>query len=366
MDKTAKLLQAVRARIDALDRELLTKISERARLAEEVGLIKRAGDSSPVFYRPEREAAVLRAIREANTGPLDDETVAWLFREIMSACLALEQPLKIAYLGPAGTFTEQAAIRAFGHAAMLIAEPGIAEVFRAVASGSVDFGVVPIENSTEGSVSLTLDALADGDAVICGEVTLRVHQQLMGLGESLESLAGQVSRVVSHAQSLAQCRDWLDTHLPGVERVAVASNGEAARLASVEKGTLAIGPSIAAEHYGLTVLSVNIEDTPHNSTRFVVIGREPVPPSGADKTSLVFSTDNRPGSLNGLLKPLAEAQISMTRIESRPSRHTAWDYIFFIDIEGHQEDPAVADALAVMRQQASMLRVLGSYPKAAI
>ncbi|MFP4154203.1 MAG: prephenate dehydratase [Halothiobacillaceae bacterium] len=360
-------LDSVRARIDALDRQLLEKFSERARLAETVGRIKREAarsgeQATPQFYRPEREAAVLRGIREANRGPLDDDTVAWLFREVMSACLALEQPLSVACLGPAGTFSEQAVIRAFGHAAHVVPEPGIAEVFRAVQAGSVDYGVVPIENSTEGSVALTLDALAEGDAVICGEVTLAIRQQLLGRAESFEAARTAARRVVSHVQSLAQCREWLDGHLPGVERVAVASNGEAARLAAEDPGLLAIGPELAAERYGLGLLARNIEDRPHNSTRFVVIGREPVPPSGDDKTSLLLSTDNRPGALAEVLRPLAEAGLSMTRIESRPARVRAWEYVFFIDVAGHAEDPDVARAIDRMRAGCAMLRVLGAYP----
>ncbi|MGC9457229.1 MAG: prephenate dehydratase [Halothiobacillaceae bacterium] len=359
-------LDSVRARIDALDRDLLEKFSERARLAEEVGRIKRAevapGGASPQFYRPEREAAVLRGIREANRGPLDDDTVAWLFREVMSACLALEQPLSVACLGPSGTFSEQAVIRAFGHAARAVPEPGIAEVFRAVQAGSVDYGVVPIENSTEGSVAHTLDALAEGDALICGEVTLPIRQQLMGQVESLEAARSQVRRVVSHVQSLAQCREWLDGHLPGIERVAVASNGEAARLAAEDPQLLAIGPELAAGRYGLSLVARNIEDRPHNRTRFVVIGREPVPPSGDDKTSLLLSTDNRPGALADVLQPLADAGLSMTRIESRPARVRAWEYVFFIDVAGHSEAPAVGAALAQMRERCAMLRVLGAYP----
>jgi len=368
-------LPAVRAKIDALDGELLRLISERAGLAERVAQIKRASDEPfGSFYRPEREAQVLNRVRAANTGPLSDDTVAWVFREIMSACLALEQPLTIACLGPAGTFTEQAAVRAFGHGARLSLEPGIPEVFRAVAAGAADFGVVPVENSTEGSVSQTLDALAfgsagstwsAGDVLICGEVSLKIDQQLLARADGLGK---QPTRIASHAQSLAQCREWLDVHYPGIERIAVQSNGEAARMAAESPDIFAIGPLLAAERHDLQVVAANIQDSVFNTTRFVVIGREAVPPSGQDKTSLVLSVNNEPGALAQLLAPLAGAGIDVTRIESRPARDRAWnrkwDYVFFIDIEGHQDDPAVQAALTRMQPYCGRLGVLGSYPRA--
>lgn len=368
-------LPAVRTQIDALDTELLRLISVRARLAERVAQIKRASDE-PVssFYRAEREAQVLNRIRTENPGPLSDDTVAWIFREIMSACLALEQPLSIACLGPVGTFSEQAAVRAFGHGARLALEPGIPEVFRAVASGSVDFGVVPVENSTEGSVSQTLDALAfgsagstwaAGDVLICGEVSLKIDQQLMARDDAVDKMP---TRIASHAQSLAQCREWLDVHYPGVERIAVQSNGEAARMAAESPDTFAIGPLLAAERHHLQVVAANIQDSVFNTTRFVVIGREAVPPSGCDKTSLVLSVNNEPGALARLLAPLAEAGIDVTRIESRPARDRVWnrnwDYVFFVDIDGHQDDPVVQAALCHLQPYCGRLGVLGSYPRA--
>ncbi|ANJ66761.1 chorismate mutase [Halothiobacillus diazotrophicus] len=368
-------LPAVRARIDALDSELLRLISQRARLAERVAEIKRASaEPTGSFYRPEREAQVLSGIRAKNPGPLADDTVAWLFREIMSACLAHEQPLTVSCLGPVGTFSEQAAVRAFGHGARLALEPGIPEVFRAVAAGAVDFGVVPVENSTEGSVSQTLDALAfgsagstwsAGDVLICGEVSLKIDQQLLARGDALDTTP---KRIVSHAQSLAQCREWLDVHYPGVERIAVQSNGEAARMAAESPDVYAIGPQLAAERHELQVVAANIQDSVFNTTRFVVIGREAVPPSGQDKTSLVLSINNEPGTLAKLLAPLAEAGIDVTRIESRPARDRAWnrkwDYVFFIDIEGHQDDPQIQAALSRMLPFCGRLGVLGSYPRA--
>ncbi|MDY0049225.1 MAG: prephenate dehydratase [Halothiobacillaceae bacterium] len=353
-------LSRVRARIDAIDSEILRLISDRARCAIEVGEIKRAAGDAGSFYRPEREAQVLTRVREQNPGPLSGESVAWLFRELMSACLALEQPLSIAFLGPEGSFTHMAVTRAFGHAARGLPAVDMAGVLREVEAGNADFGVLPIENSTEGSVGQTLDALVDSDLTLCGEVELRVHQQLMSHAGELSA----VRKVLSHAQSLAQCRHWLDRHLPGVERLAVSSNSEAARLVAEDATLAAIGPALAAQRYGLPILVPNIEDSPHNATRFVVVGREAVAPSGEDKTSLVLSTHNLPGALYALLQPLAERGIGMTRIESRPARARAWEYLFFVDLEGHRDDPALAEALSVMSARASMLRVLGSYPRA--
>lgn len=366
-----RTLPEVRQQIDALDTELIALISQRARLAERVAEIKIASNEPlSSFYRPEREAQVLLRVRDKNPGPLADDTIAWLFREIMSACLALEQPLNVACLGPSGTFSQQAALRAFGHGAQLVLEPGIPEVFRAVAAGSVDFGVVPVENSTEGSVSQTLDALAfgsatsawaAGDVQICGELSLKINQQLLARADAL---GVQPKRIVSHAQSLAQCREWLDVHYPGIERMAVQSNGEAARLAAQSADVFAIGPVLAAEQYELQIIASNIQDSVFNTTRFVVIGRDAVPASGVDKTSLVLSVNNEPGALARLLAPLANFGIDVTRVESRPARDRAWDYVFFIDFEGHQTDERVQKALAQMQPFCGSLRVLGSYPRA--
>ncbi|MFZ5579150.1 MAG: prephenate dehydratase [Pseudomonadota bacterium] len=356
-------LEEVRERIDQVDQRLLELLSERAGLAHLVGEIKRAEGSEDVqFYRPEREAQVLRRIQALNQGPLDDTSVAWLFREIMSACLALEQPVRVAYLGPAGTFTQMAALRQFGHAAELAPCMSIPEVFRVVASGAVSFGVAPVENSTEGGVSLTQDALLAHDLSICGEVALRIHHQLL----SRATDSSEVRRVYGHAQSLGQCRRWLDEHLPLAERVPVSSNGEGARLAAGEEDAAAIAPEVAAELYQLNILAANIEDETHNTTRFVVLGGKDAGPSGSDKTSLALSTSNKPGALYHLLKPLAERGISLTRIESRPSRTQAWEYLFFIDLDGHRTDPPVAEALLELEAQAAWLRVFGSYPKAVL
>ncbi len=356
-------LEQVRERIDRLDRQLLELLSERARLAHTVGEIKRRQEGGAIaFYRPEREAQVLRRVQELNPGPLDDASITWLFREIMSACLALEQPIRVAYLGPAGTFSQMAALRQFGHAAQLLPCPSIPEVFRAVAAGQAGYGVAPIENSTEGGIAQTQDALLEHDLSICGEAALRIHHQLLGKGDTLIA----VRRVYGHAQSLAQCRRWLDAHLPQAERVPVISNGEGARLAALEADAAAIAPQLAAELYGLSVLAANIEDETHNTTRFIVLGARDAEPSGGDKTSIALSTANQPGALYHALKPLAEQGINLTRIESRPARGRAWEYLFFIDLEGHRSEPKVAEALRELQARAAWLRIFGSYPRAVL
>ncbi|MDM7322010.1 MAG: prephenate dehydratase [Gammaproteobacteria bacterium] len=357
-------LEEVRERIDQVDQRLLELLSERAHLAHTVGKIKRAkeGEGSIQFYRPEREAQVLRRVQELNPGPLSDASIAWLFREIMSACLALEQPIRVAYLGPAGTFSQMAALRQFGHAATLVPCHSIPEVFRAVASGNAAYGVAPVENSTEGGVAQTQEALLAYDLSICGELALRVHHQLLCKSSALT----EVRRVYGHAQALGQCRRWLDEHLPQAKRVPVSSNGEGARLAAAKEGAAAIAPELAAELYQLPILAANIEDEAHNTTRFVVLGTSDAEPSGEDKTSLAVSTANQPGALYRLLKPLAERGISLTRIESRPVRARAWEYLFFIDLEGHRREPRVAEALRELEQHAVWLRVFGSYPKAVL
>ncbi len=351
-------LGALRRRIDAIDAKLLKLITERAELALEIAKVKT--ESCDCFYRPEREAEVLRGILASNRGPLADETVVRIFREIMSACLALEKPLKVAFLGPCGTFTQQAAYKHFGHAVEALPLPAIDEIFRAVASDACSFGVVPVENSTEGVVTHTLDSFLNASLLICGEVVLRIHHDLLSRCQEL----GEIQEVFSHQQSLAQCREWLDRFLPRAKRTAVSSNAEGARLAAIVPQSAAIAGEIAAELYGLTILERNIEDDPDNTTRFLIIGKQKVAPTGDDKTSLVVSADNAPGALYRLLEPFAIYGISLSKIESRPSRQGMWDYVFFIDLEGHQDDPPVAEALKVLAQRARMMKWLGSYPKA--
>jgi chorismate mutase/prephenate dehydratase len=361
MNEEQQLAQ-IRDRIDQIDRQIQDLLNARAQAAQDVAGIKQASDGDAVFYRPEREAQVLRMVKERNTGPLGAEAVARLFREIMSECLALELPLKVGFLGPEGTFTQAAALKHFGHAVKTVPMAAISDVFQEVESGSCHYGVVPVENSSEGVVSHTHDMFLNSPLKICGEVTLRIHHNLLGGNADL----GQLKVVYSHQQSLAQCRGWLDRHLPFVERIAVGSNAEAARRAAETPDAAAIAGTTAAEIYGLNVLAPNIEDDPGNTTRFLVIGRQTVPPSGDDKTSLLLSTRNEAGGLHRLLAPLAEHGISMTRIESRPSRRGNWDYVFFVDIVGHRDDPEVAAALAALRQQAGMFKELGSYPKAVL
>ena len=355
-------LAEIRDRIDSIDEQIQDLLNARAKAAQEVAQIKLSSDPDAVFYRPEREAQVLRMVKQRNKGPLDAESVALLFREIMSACLALELPLKVAYLGPAGTFTQAAAHKHFGHAVNTMSMAAIPDVFQEVESGSCHYGVVPVENSSEGVVSHTLDMFLNSPLKICGEVTLRIHHNLLGCDTDLRSL----KVVYSHQQSLAQCRGWLDRHLPFVERIPVGSNAEAARLAMESEHAAAIAGAMAGELYGLQLLAANIEDEPDNTTRFLVIGQQSVPASGDDKTSLLLSTRNEAGGLHQLLAPLAEHGISMTRIESRPSRRGNWDYVFFVDINGHRDDAEVAVALKALKARAGMYKELGSYPKAVL
>ena len=355
-------LDAVRARIDAVDESIQELLNERARLAQLVGISKHARGHLVDFYRPEREAEVLRRVKERNRGPLRDEEVLRLFREIMSACLAQQEPLKVAFLGPEGTFTQTAVLKHFGHSVRALPLPSVDEVFHEVEAGRVDFGVVAIENSTEGMVINTLDRFITSPLHICGEVELRIHQYLMGRMSALD----QIRRICSHQQALAQCRGWLDAHLPDIERVAVTSNAEGARRARDEEGTAAIAGTTAAEVYGLDLLASEIEDRADNTTRFFILGRKLLAPSGSDRTTLLVSgvhTD-APGALFRLLEPLARHRVSMTRIESRPSQRRKWDYVFFIDVEGHPQDRNVARALASLAKRASLFRVLGAYPRA--
>jgi chorismate mutase/prephenate dehydratase len=282
----------------------------------------------------------------------------------MSACLAQQEPLKIAFLGPEGTFSQQAVLKHFGHSVRALPLPAISEVFEEVQAGHADFGVVPIENSTEGTVNHTLDMFLNSPLKICGEIELRIRQHLMGKMSGLQKIV----RICSHPQSLAQCRQWLDEHLPNIERVPVASNAEAARRARDEDGTAAIAGEAAAEVYGLNVLVPEIEDTADNTTRFLVIGRKLFSASGQDKTTLLVSAGDTqsPGALHRLLAPLAANNITMTRIESRPSRKRKWDYVFFIDVIGHAEQPPLQTALDQLKQASTLFRVLGSYPAAVL
>ena len=361
-------LKAARTRIDELDRQLQKLIAERASVALQIREIKAsqpqrgAGD----HYRPAREAEVLRRAIQRNRemkSPVSDETMARLMREIMSACLALESPLAVSYLGPEGTYTQAAVYKHFGHQVNARVATAIDEIFRDVEAGTATYGVVPIENSTEGIVSSTLDLLANTPLTICGEVWLPVHHHLLSNHKRRED----IKKIYAHAQSFAQCRKWLDTKLPKAERIAVASNGLAAQMVRKLRRGAAIASQSAAELYQLGILASNIEDDPNNTTRFLVIGRHNPEPTGNDRTAAVFSAQrDAPGALFTLLEPFAQAGINLLKLESRPSRRAAWDNNFFIDLEGHQADDKIRKVLDLVRSRAAYFRILGSYPRAAV
>ena len=355
-------LLSLREKIDALDMQIMENISCRAGLAQQVAKVKK-GQGDKTYYRPEREAQVLRRVMNANDGVIDNENMARLFRQIMSACLALEQPIKVAFLGPEGTFTQEAAIKHFGDSAITMPMTAIDEVFREVVAGACDYGVVPVENSTEGVISHTLDSFMDSSLQICGEVELRIHQHFL-VGENTNS--SNITRVYSHPQSLAQCRQWLNSNYPSIERVAVSSNAEAAKRVQGEWNSAAIAGDMSCELYDLKKLWEKIEDRPDNSTRFLIIGRESVSPSGDDLTSLVVSVKNKPGALYDLLEPFRRYNLDMTRLESRPSPSSKWSYVFFIDFAGHKEDEAAINVLSELSENVVDLKVLGSYPRAAL
>jgi chorismate mutase/prephenate dehydratase len=356
-------LDSLRQQIDQLDDQLLEIINQRATFAKQVADVKIASGEDVCFYRPEREVSVLRRVMQNNAGPATDEGVARIFREIMSTCLALEKPLNVAFLGPKGTFTQQAAFQHFGQAIQTSPLTSIDAVFREVSSGTSEYGVVPIENSTEGVITHTLDSfLKYPQVIICGEVVLRIHHNLISQVQQISEL----DELVSHEQSFAQCRGWLDRYLPTVKRTKVASNGEAARMAAENPEIGAIAGNIAAKLYQVNILEKNIEDEPENTTRFLVIGTQPVTATEKDKTTLLMSTDNRPGSLYDMLEPFSRHAISMTKIESRPSKQVNWEYVFFLDISGHKDDPDVAAALSDLCEKVTICKVLGSYPTAVI
>jgi len=346
-------LKQFRTQIDRLDDELLKLFSQRAALAQQIGHVK----NNDTVLRPEREAQILRRMQDNNPGPLPAQSVTQLFTEVMSHCRALEAPLRVAYLGPHGTFSEAAAFQRFGQATGGMPADTIDGVFAAVESGAANYGLVPVENSTEGAVGRTLDLLLSSNLRICGEVLLQVHQCVM----SNESDLSLVRKIYSHPQSFGQCQGWLNAHLPHAERITASSNADAARMAAQEPFAAAIAGERAAEHFKLKMLAQNIEDDARNTTRFLVIGNQDVAPSGRDRTSLVLSAANRPGAVHDLLTPLAKHGVSMTKLESRPARSGLWEYIFFVDIEGHQSDAKVAAALAELKQVGAFGKVLGSY-----
>jgi len=356
-------LSEIRKRINDIDESLQSLINERATIAQQVGVAKGDLGAAVDYYRPEREAEVLRNVLERNQGPMRDDEMLRLFREIMSACLAQQEPLKIGFLGPEGTFTQTAVFKHFGHSVRALPFHTIDEVFQEVECGAADFGVVPIENSTEGSVNNTLDMFLTSPLKIAGEIELRIEQHLMSRLKGLEN----IERICAHEQSLAQCRGWIREYLPHVELIGMSSNAAGARRARDEDGTAAIGPEVAADVYELGIMVSNIEDRPDNATRFLVVGRNLLAASGEDKTTVLVSTSDTAGGagvLHNLLQPFAEQGVNMTRIESRPSRRKKWDYVFFIDIEGHAQESPVSEALANLEKNSSLFRILGAYPKA--
>jgi chorismate mutase/prephenate dehydratase len=356
-------LKQHRDQIDAIDEQVLLLVNQRATLARQIGSLKDDG----VIYRPEREAQVLRRLQANNTGPLSNEAVSNIFRAVMSNCRALEKELTIAFLGPLGTYSEEAALKQFGLGRGAVVCGSIDEVFRTLEANQADYGVVPVENSTEGAIGITLDLLLSSPLKICGEITLPIHHCLLSKQDDIS----QISHVFSHSQSLSQCHEWLNKTLPSAQREAVTSNARAAQmihdLVSTD-GTFAaaIASKRAAELFNLNILAENIEDDAKNTTRFLVLGKHDVAASGTDKTSIVMTTKNKPGAMIDLLEPLSRHGVSMTKLESRPSRQSLWDYVFFVDIEGHQTDAKVQAALQELQTRASFLKVLGSYPVAVI
>lgn len=351
-------LNQLRQQIDALDQQMLTLLNQRASLAQSIGHLK-AKTNAPVM-RPEREAQVLDALSRNNKGPLKPEHVTLLFKQIMSACRALEREVQVAFLGPLGTYSEEAVWNFFGHC--VVAEPveSIEDAFHQVQSRQVDFAVVPVENSTEGSVARTLDALVDSDLLICGEVLLPIHHQLLSQTGTLDG----VTKICAHPQALAQCRGWLRQHAPHIEQETVSSNAQGAKLAMENASIAAIAGEAAKVRYQLKAIQEHIQDDLKNTTRFLVLGRQHTEPSGLDKTSLVISVPNQPGAVYKMLAPFSVENVSLTRLESRPAKTGLWEYRFFVDLLGHQSQASVSRALEALRQTVSYLRVLGSYPTA--
>jgi chorismate mutase/prephenate dehydratase len=347
-----------RSRINDIDNQILHLLNQRAEAALQIGDLKRRQDAPS--YVPEREAEVLNRLGAAGAGPLPAEAVTAVWRAILSACRALEAPLTVAYLAPPATFTHQAALEHFGAAARYHPSRTIAEVFDDVERRRAEFGVVPVENSTDGAVNVTLDRLVETDLQICGELALEIAQHLLSRAPDL----ADVKRVLSHPQGLGQCRAWLAEHLPDVPVEETRSTAGAAELAATDAGIAAIASELAGELYGVPILRRRIEDNPQNTTRFLVIGRRPSGPSGRDKTSILFAMPNQPGALYRILEPFARTGLNLTKIESRPAKRMPWDYVMFVDFEGHRESPAVAAALREVAERTLHLKVLGSYPAA--
>lgn len=357
----APVLADVRAHIDGIDRQIQGLIADRAAYALQVGKAKGKLAAAVDYYRPEREAQVLRMVVDRNQGPLSDEVLVHVFREIMSACLAQQEPLKVGFLGPEGTFSQQAVMKHFGRSAHGLPLASIEEVFQEVENGNADFGVVPVENSGQGTIQVTLDMFLTSNLKICGEVELRVHQYLLSRTGRIED----IERIYSHPQSFAQTSSWLRANLPKVEKIPVSSNAEGARRARNSDDAAAIAGESAGHVYGLKkVIMASIEDEADNTTRFLVIGRSIFPSSGHDRTSVLVFIHDKPGALFDVLSPFARHGISMNRIESRPSHNAKWEYGFFIDLAGHVEDESMKKALAELEAHSAQIKVLGSYPVA--
>ena len=351
-------LLPLRQRIDQIDAEILDLLNKRAQTAQEVGEVKHAHHAEGPVLRPEREAQVIRQLQQLNRGPFPNDAVASVWTEIISACRGLEQSLTVAFLGPAGSFSEQAAFEHFGRSVTGLPCPSFDEVFRAVEAGAAQVGMVPVENSTEGAVNRTLDLLLGSSLRILGERSLLIRHCLLSKTGSMQS----VTKILAHPQALAQCQNWLNREYPGIPREPVSSNSEAARLASLDPSIAAIASDVAAQTWGLEVLALGIQDDSQNRTRFLAIGKLDILPSGRDKTSLILAVPNRAGAVYQMLSPLSENGVSMTRFESRPARTGQWEYYFYVDIEGHCEEPRVKKALAALESQCAFYKLLGSYP----
>ena len=361
-------LDDLRGQIDSIDKTIHALLNKRAVCAQHVADVKLASvapeeRADVKFYRPEREAQVLRKVKERNDGPLPDDAVAHIFREIMSACLALEKPLTVAYLGPEGTFTHAAAIKHFGQALHPKPVDSINQIFTDVESEQVTYGVVPVENSTEGMVNHTLDNFMQSNVKICGEVELPINLLLLA---SKDATQGTIKRICAHQQALAQCRNWLDNNWPDVPREAVSSNARAVEMAANDPSIAAVAGSMARDVYDVVTLAENIQDLSQNTTRFLIIGNEAIDASGEDKTSLIVSTQNKPGALFTLLESFNREEVMLTRIDTRPSRTENWAYVFFIEFEGHVQDEKIQRIMAELGEHSILLKALGSYPKAAL
>jgi chorismate mutase/prephenate dehydratase len=356
-----RTLLELRNGIDILDKRIQLLIANRAQLAAEVAQVKKASDNNSVFYRPEREAQVLRSIIKRNESLLKDKDMAYIFRQIMSACLALEQPLNIAYLGPEGTFTQEAALKHFGHSVSTLDCASIDEIFHQVEKGNAHYGVVPIENSSNGVIGATVDMLYSQNLKICGEVEISIQHQLMSANQSQE-----IKVIYAHSQALDQCQRWLSNHYPNTELKSVASNALAARIVKNEVGAAAIASEVALSLYGLERIAKNIEDKAGNITRFLILGKEDIPASGKDKTSLLVVTKHESGALFDLLKPFKQQNINMIQLAKHPMPSVKWEYLFLIDIEGHKDDKKVKLALSEVASRVLKVNVLGSYPVAVL